>query len=191
MTRTQPAGAAGAAGAAESATAAKLHFHPASAAENPPGSRVRPQHGPGRRFWVAELNWNRFVWKWEQPAGGSGKIGRPRRFSGSGRRQLKRDQRDRFPPRTGAVAGPFGPRRALAGSKKLVSASRLSSRRLGAESAGWKRRTRRKTSSHSGAGGGHTRSSNPSRTGPDRTMPVRKKGKPLSLGAVCLLAANG
>lgn len=63
MTRTHPAGAA------ESGTAPKLHFHSASAAENPPHFRVQLQDGPGRRFWVAELNWNRLVWDWEQPAG--------------------------------------------------------------------------------------------------------------------------
>lgn len=35
-----------------------------------PESRSRTvRDGPGRRFWVAELNWNRFVRDWEQPTG--------------------------------------------------------------------------------------------------------------------------
>lgn len=70
---------------------------------------------------VGAAQWRR-AWSLSERAASS-KIGSLRSFSGSGHWDLKRDQRDRFPPQTVDVAGPSGPRRALTTSQKLVSAT--------------------------------------------------------------------
>lgn len=181
MTRTHPAGVRN-----SSQTTLWLCFRggkPASFQSPGPGRSGTPVVGgeaelePG----CAGLGAAHRAWSLSERAG-SGKIGSPRRLSGSG------------------PAGPAGPvpTADLPVPDALLRAPANLCRRPAflpsdleqSRRAGSGGRLGRKQAAATAATQAAPHRAGPDRAGPDRAMPVRKKGKPLSLGAVCLLAAN-
>lgn len=127
LTRIHPAGAAGVRSSSQTTLSLCFCAGKAASFQSPgPGRSRTPVLGGGVQpepvcVGLGAAQWRR-AWSLSERAASS-KIGSLRSFSGSGHRDLKRDQRDRFPPQTVAVAGPSGPRRVLTSSQKLVSAT--------------------------------------------------------------------
>lgn len=188
MTRTHPAGAAGVRNSSQTTLSLCFCAGKAASFQSPgPGRSRTPVLGGGVQpepvcVGLGAAQWRR-AWSLSERAASS-KIGSLRSFSGSGHRDLKRDQRDRFPP---ADCGRCRTLRSQTRTHELPETCVSDSEQSQRAGSGGRLARKQAVAAVNEAG---TQGA-PLRARPDRTMPVRKKGKPLSLGAVCVLAANG